>query len=228
VSFVRPTRWLALLVMLLVTAGVHAQSTRPAPPPPVKGKFEGESLNRATGSGGKAESSTTKPAAPSTGLETVRVVAALALVIVVIFLLRWIAQQFFGMPSAKKTSRAVQVLGRSMISPKQQVLLLQVGKRVIVVGDSGGQMNPLAQITDPDEIAELAGKVQEDKAISSSKSFGSLFGKAQTKFDEPEANEKPAAGTPDDLDPALANTQAELSGLMEKVRRVAAGINKPS
>lgn len=226
-SLARPTQWLALLVMLLVTAGVHAQSTKPAAPP-VKGKFEAVTINRATESGSKAESSTTKPVAPSTAMETFRVVAALVLVIVVIFLLRWIAQQFFGMPSARKSSRAVQVLGRSMISPKQQVLLLQVGKRVIVVGDSGGQMSPLAQITDPDEIAELAGKVQEDKTASSSKSFGSLFGKAQTKFDEPVAAEKPAADGPDGLDPALATTQAELSGLMEKVRRVAAGMNKPS
>jgi flagellar biogenesis protein FliO len=224
----RPTAWLACLVMLLVTAGVHAQATKPAPPPAVKGRFEGETLNRATGSAAKGESATTKAAAPSTGIETFRVIAALALVIVVIFLLRWIAQQFFGLPSARKSSRAVQVLGRSIISPKQQVLLLQVGKRVIVVGDCGGQMNALAQITDPDEIAELSGKVQEDKAASTTKSFGNIFGKAQTKFDEAEEAPKQMSTSSDDVDPALATTQAELSGLMDKVRSVAAGMKKPS
>lgn len=225
---VRPTGWLTLLVMLWVTAGVSAQTTAPAaPPPPVKGKYDGESLKRTAGNASGAAQSTTRPAPTSTGFETVRVVFALGLVIVVIFLLRWIAQQFFGMPSIRKSSRAVQVLGRSMVSPKQQVLLLQVGRRVIVVGDCGGQMSALAQITDPDEIAELAGKIQEDNAASSTRTFGSLFGKAQATFEEPEEVEKKPAGDGSDLDPALATTRAELSGLMEKVRSVARGMKRP-
>ena len=229
-SIARLAGWLtACVVMLCATAGVYAQTTKPAaPPPPVAvGQFDKQSIERPAGTPvSKKDLTTVKPTTPSSGMDTFRVIAALAMVIVVIFLLRWIAQQFFGMPTAKKSSRAVQVLSRSMISPKQQVLLVQVGRRVIVVGDTGGQMSPLAQITDADEIAELVGQLREDKTTTTAKSFGNIFGRAQTKFEEPDEPEVKREEGPDDLDPALATTQAELSGLMEKVRSVAAGLKR--
>jgi flagellar biogenesis protein FliO len=220
---------MACVVMFCATAGVYAQTTKPAAPPPpaAVGHFDKQTIERPAGTTtAKKDPAAVKPATPASGMDTFRVLAALAMVIVVIFLLRWIAQQFFGMPTAKKSSRAVQVLSRSMISPKQQVLLVQVGRRVIVVGDNSGQMSPLAQITDADEIAELVGQLREDKTTASAKSFGNIFGRAQTKFEEPDEREDKREERPDDLDPALATTHAELSGLMDKVRSVAQGMRR--
>ena len=51
----------------------------------------------------------------------------------------------------------VRVLSRTPVTPKQQVLLVQVGRRVLVVADNGTQMNPLSEITDPDEVAAAGG-----------------------------------------------------------------------
>jgi len=52
----------------------------------------------------------------------------------------------------------VQVLGRSYIGPKQSVVLLKVGSKVLVVGVSAQNMTTLAEINDPSEIAELGFK----------------------------------------------------------------------
>jgi flagellar biogenesis protein FliO len=230
VSIARLSAWLvACVVMFCATAGVSAQTTKPvAPSPPAAvGHFDKQTIERPAGTTiAKRDAAAVKPTTSSSGMDTFRVLAALAMVIVVIFLLRWIAQQFFGMPTAKKSSRAVQVLSRSMISPKQQVLLVQVGRRVIVVGDTGGQMSPLAQITDADEIAELVGQLREDKTTATAKSFGNIFGRAQTTFEENDVPEEKREEGPEDLDPALATTQAELSGLMERVRSVARGMKR--
>jgi flagellar biogenesis protein FliO len=220
--------WLKLIVLLCAMSPVYAQATKPAVailPPATQptGQHEKQAIQRAASAASTKPSTGSKTVPPiSTGLDTTRVVLSLVLVIGVIFLLRWIAQQFFGAPSTKKSSRAVQVLSRSMITPKQHVLLLQVGRRVIVVGDSGTQMNPLCEITDADEIASLVGQLRQDKADPVSRAFGTFFGKAEKDYSADAAEDRPpaAAGNDPDLDPALATTQAELSGLIDKVRSV--------
>nr|MBA3273479.1 flagellar biosynthetic protein FliO [Chthoniobacterales bacterium] len=99
-----------------------------------------------------SSSATTQPGAgtaavrPNTGLDVKRVSYSLAIVICLILALRWGGRLLFPGAKAFRPSRAVQVLSRNIISPKQQVIVLQVGRRVVVVGDSGAQMNPLCEI----------------------------------------------------------------------------------
>ena len=111
----------------------------------------------------------------------------------------------------------MRVISRLVVAPKQQVLLLQVGKRVLVVGDCGTQMSELSEITDPDEISSLVGQIEQDKGSSQAGAFGALFGRAQKPF-ETSADEKPPATSL----PAPAQTDStsngEIAGLMEKVR----------
>lgn len=223
-----------MVLLLCTTGGVFAQSTQPAGPPPstqpvATSAFEKKTLQRPAGAVRTDPAVANKPTVPtSPAMGTLRVVMALALVIVVIFLLRWIAQQYFGAPSAKKTSQAVQVLSRSMISPKQQIVLLQVGRRVLIVGDAGGQMNSLAEITDQDEIAALVTQLRHDKQDPVTRAFSGIFRRAQTDFDTEDREQpaRPPAAADPELDPALATTQAELSGLMDKVRDVARNMGR--
>ncbi len=222
--------WLTIVAILCAVSQAHAQSSRPAgvalePTTAPVGLHEKQLIQRpATVGNSTTTPAAAKPIVPtSTGMDTTRVVLALVLVIAIIFLLRWIAQQFFGAPSAKRSSRAVQVLSRSMVGPRQHVLLLQVGQRVIVVGDTGGQMNPLAEIKDPDEIAALIGQLRQDKADPVSRAFGTFFGKAEKEYDDEPAKGDSREST---VDPDLATTQAELSGLIDKVRSVSKQIGR--
>src|SRR4029077_6101766 len=89
---------------------------------------------------------------------------------------------------------AVQVLSRSPLTPRQQVVLLKVGRRVLVVADNGSQMNSLCQITDPDEVAGLVGQLRSEKGSGAGQgagagAFGGLFGRSRKSF---------AAGSDDD------------------------------
>jgi hypothetical protein len=93
-------------------------------------------------------------------------------------------------------------------------------------------MNPLCEITDPDEVAELVGRIREDAREPIGKAFSTMFSRAGSSYEPAAASDESAgAGTPvvasggrdgrlDDgpEDPALAGTRQELSGLMEKVR----------
>lgn len=151
--------------------------------------------------------------APSQGLEYSRVVGALAIVVALIFALRWATRWILKLPGSRGSIRAVRVLGRTVISAKQQVMLLQVGRRIVVVGDCAGQMHPLAEITDPDEVASLLGQMSEEPAEP--KAFGNLFTRSRRSFDEP----APAPALIDEPDEAeVTSAREEISGLMQKVR----------
>ena len=181
-----------------------------------------------------------KPVAPPpAGFGLRKVALSLGAVLGLIFLLYWLIRQVFPAVAASRSSQAVRVLSRSVLAPKQQVLLLQVGKRVIVVGDSGTQMNPLAQIDDPDEIAALVGQIEAEKRPLAP-AFGGFFGKAKSSFDALESDPKPEAADAradeeDDEEseperpPAelgLSTARGELSGLMDKVKELSQQFRK--
>jgi len=162
-------------------------------------------------------------AAQPTGMDYPRVVAALALVIAMIFLLRWCSRFFFRGATRRGGSRAVEVLARSAVSPRQQVMLLRVGRRIIVVGESGAQMNTLCEIADSDEVAALVGQLRDQSTPPATKAFGALFGRSRRRFDEPDdQTESPAPPLVEpEEEPAERSTRQELSGLRERVRLLA-------
>ncbi len=168
---------------------------------------------------------------PATGrFDTTRVVLSLTIVLTLIFALRWLSQRLFGKTVASRSSRAVQVLSRNVISPKQQLLVVQVGRRLVVVGDCGQQMNPLCEITDPDEMAALIGQLHEEKREPAGIAFGSIFGRAGSAFEKETEPQRPVDVADEEEDSAddstegptgpshVQGTRDELSGLMDKVR----------
>jgi flagellar biogenesis protein FliO len=165
------------------------------------------------------------------GFDSGRVTTALAVVVILILLLRWGAKRFFGVAAVGRSSRAVQVMARTPVSPRQQLMVLRVGRRLLVVADGGSQMNTLSEITDPDEVAALVGQLQGEHGERAGKGFGSLFSKMRGQYEAPEAENEdaepsvaPQGGRFAEHDeeqadhPAVASTRQELSGLMDKVR----------
>ena len=171
------------------------------------------------------------PKDSTSSLQTPRVALALAAVITLILLLRVGAKRFLNLPGGQRSTSAVQVLSRTILAPRQNVVLLKVGKRIIVVGESGGQMSSLGDIADPDEVASLVGHIREEKLTVSAKAFGALFRRAKDDLEEaPELEvSQPApisdqfAQTPED--PEVASTREEISDLMQKVRGLSRQFN---
>jgi flagellar biogenesis protein FliO len=119
---------------------------------------------------------------PQSGLDTTRVVASLAVVLGLIFALKHFGKRMVGPRPGVGPAGVVQVLTRQPLGPRQQVVLLRVGRRVIVVADAAGKMSPLSEITDADEVAALVGQVQQDRPASATKAFGTLLGRANDLF----------------------------------------------
>jgi flagellar biogenesis protein FliO len=152
-----------------------------------------------------------------------RLVFALAVVLGAMYVTHQVWKRL-GMPgSANRTAGSLQVLSRLNLSPRQQLVLVRVGRRVVLVGNSGTQMNSLCEISDPEEAAGLLGLAAAERDESVSASFNSVLGGEEKRFDE-QSNidlQIPAAdGEPATEEQALASTRDELSDMMDKVRNL--------
>ncbi len=225
-------KWFTVAIMgvlLACTTLVSAQTTRPAVSIP-QGKYENDAISLGS-LNGAGRSSTTQPTlslvAPAQ-LDLWRVALALAIVLSLIFTMRWAGRKFFPSAGVPRTSGAMKILSRLIISPKQQLLMIQVGRRIVVVGDAAGQMSPLSEITDPDEAAALMLQLAEEKSQTTMKGFGSLFQRAEVTFDEKtlEAEEKPpVVDAPPAADPAIESARGEIGELADKIRHLSAQFN---
>lgn len=225
-------RILRLLLVVLLMAAAHAaradapaaaNTASPTAIPPLPKTALGEEAVRNSTDTPSNLLTRGAPAQPQ-GLDYPRVLAALGIVIGLIFVLRWFGRLFFPAAAGRGRSRAVEVLSRSPLSPKQQVMLLRVGQRLLVVGDSGSQMNALCEITDPDEVAALVGQLRDEKLPIPSRAFGSLFGRSRQAFDPDEAARGAAQNElrePEEADAPVATAREELNGLRDRVRLLA-------
>jgi flagellar protein FliO/FliZ len=205
--------------VLLAFACFPAAAESASSPSP-SGPFEQMTIRRSAGS---AAPSGTQPAGSSAvnpgRWDLSKIPLSLAGVILLILVMRWLGKRLIPGAGHSKASSAVQILVRSTIGPRQQLMLVQVGRRLVLVGSGGAEMNPLCQIEDPAEVAELLGQIQGEKRAGL-KNFSAIFGRAEKAYEEPEPEAAPSmeSGEPP---PTPQETREELSGLMERVRRIA-------
>jgi flagellar biogenesis protein FliO len=223
----RTVTLLALLAVALFARAADAQTSRPS-----KASASGMDAASASSTIIRRPSDsvpTTRPAGATratSAFDTRRVALSLLIVLTLIFALRYLSQRLFGRTVAGRASRAVQVLSRNVISPKQQLLVVRVGRRLVVVGDCGQQMNTLCEITDPDEMAALVGQIEGERRDTKGSPFGAIFGRAGSEFEKDSEPPRPVnvadVGDDDEGDSTgpsnVADTRDELSGLMDKVR----------
>jgi flagellar biogenesis protein FliO len=164
-----------------------------------------------------------------------RVVGALGVVLGCIFIVRWAGKKFLGLQATGAAGGPVQVLSRTTVSPRQQLMLIQVGRRIVLVANCGVQMNALCEISDAEEVAALAGELQQRRRTSATSAFLSIFGKAGAKF---EAEQQQAIAAPEleteeepsrePLVPELATTRQEMRGLLDRVHKLSQHYHRTS
>lgn len=208
------------IASLLSVGFAAAQSTLPAA---AASEYDRKPIRRDAAAPATQSAGVRDVALPGASFDTTRVLLALGAVLSLIFLSRYALKQMFPGAAAARAGSAVRVLSRAPLSPKQQVLLLQVGRRVIVVGDCGTQMSALAEIHDGEEIAALLAEIDSQKSGSVSK-FATVFGNARQTFEEPQQDADEEAPPPD---LGLAAARGEIQGLMDRVRGIAQKIRQP-
>jgi flagellar biogenesis protein FliO len=226
-------RWLLSLILALLAMPAAARAAEPATQPAaVEGPISAyEAIAIRSNRTPDAAAALNRPTSAArtnsdSSFGMTRVMFSLSIVLAAIFGLKWAGNKFFGLPRGGNSGEVIQVLARSMVAPRQQLMLVQVGRRVLLVANSGAQMNCLSEIKDAEEVAELVGQLGRKSSPPSA--FSSIIGRAGAQFKDAQSESEPeVAETEETLpDPALATTREEIGGLMQKVRALSRAYGK--
>ncbi len=88
-----------------------------------------------------------------------RTLGALAVVAGLILAVRWFLRRW-GASGPAGQAGPMEVLARASVAPRQQLLLVRLGKRLVLIGASGGAMTTLAEVSDQAEVDELMRSVK--------------------------------------------------------------------
>ncbi len=109
----------------------------------------------------------------------------LVIVLGILMLLCWIVRRWN--PSVRAAESGVlRTAARVGVGPKQQIVLVQLGRRYVLVGVCGDGMRVLSEIDDPDEVAELAARTGTSLARGAGAFDHQLLEQA-SNFVEPES-----------------------------------------
>jgi flagellar biogenesis protein FliO len=144
---------------------------------------------------------------------TLALLGVVGLIVAMKIAVRWL----WPGAGAQRASRSVRVLARTPINSRSSLVLVQVGKRLVVVGDSATQLSPICEITDPDEVAAMLGAIQTERLGAASRRFALKLGKAEAEFESPDD---------DDDDETIASEvppENPVSGSNERMDRLRSG-----
>lgn len=136
--------------------------------------------------------------------------AALGAVLALIAVLTVLARRY--VPSARPVAGGVlRVVGRVPVGAKQSAALLQVGRRLVLVGIGPEGLRTLSEITDAEETALILGKT----ASPPQERFDNLLAEELDEYDA-SAEDAPAPAEP--AREALSATRGQLDSLRSRIR----------
>ena len=119
--------------------------------------------------------------AESIGWLLMKVVLYLLLVLGLLYASAWMVRRFLPARQALMGHSAITVLGRSHLSTRMQIYLVQVGSQILVIGVTADQMTTLSTITDPEDVKSILGA--SEPAPGAGKGFEGLFKKAVSQYE---------------------------------------------
>lgn len=150
-----------------------------------------------------------------------KTILALAFVVGLMLAGRQLMLRWMGRPATVNKSRAVEVLSRVSVGPKQHVVLLRMGNRILVVADSAGQMRPLANIDEPEEVASILKNVTTSRPSSISQGFGQMLGRFDQEYDEQDDSVRISEEGQDTAEFQVDKTRDQINGLLARVKAMA-------
>ena len=183
-----------------------------------EGQFERDPIRRNGGSGGAVPGTPRSSGGTSGSSEIGRVLIGLTVVILLFLAMVTLGKKVAPGAVGTQASGALKVLLKSPVAPRQQLMLVQVGRRIVLVGNGGGEMNPLCQIEDPGEVAALLAQIEEDKSASP-RNFLAMFGKANAKYTpSPEVDDEEDGD--EEAEMRRASTDEDLGGIAARIQGI--------
>ncbi len=141
---------------------------------------------------------------------------ALGLVVALILLVRWLITRVSGAAGGVGVGGVVEVLGRQMIGPRMHLVFLRVGDRIVIASQSAAGLQPLTELTDPQEAAIFLSRLQASRPASISQGFKQLLGRFETQHEGDDSGDGEA-------DEPVSRARDEVTGLLARLRAMKGG-----
>ncbi|MCE9591841.1 MAG: flagellar biosynthetic protein FliO [Planctomycetes bacterium] len=153
-----------------------------APLPPVPATDAKESLPLGSGHASPRAPGGANPTATPLSAWFTNTLIALVVVIGAVFLLRSILTKLTGRSPVASNRHVLEVLARVGVASKSHVLLVKLGRRILVVGESPSGLNTLADIDDAEEVAAILQTVNARKAGSATAGFAQTMDRFDSEY----------------------------------------------
>ncbi len=119
----------------------------------------------------------------SSGRALLTVVSSLAVVLAVFFAFVWITRSAAPKGMAPLAKEVVESLGRAPLLGRQQMQLIRIGNKLVLLSVTPTGADALTEITDPEEVDRLAGLCRQGQAGSITESFRQVLNQATAEPD---------------------------------------------
>ena len=99
------------------------------------------------------------------------VFGSLVIVLIAFFVLAWISRNAAPQGMAPRPSEVFESLGRAPLSNRQQLQLIRVGNKLVLLGVNASGTDTLTEITEPEEVDRLAGLCRQNQPGSITATF---------------------------------------------------------
>lgn len=146
-----------------------------------------------------------------------RTLGALAAVLALIAFVAWGYRQLSNQPGFPLAGRfrrpnAIEILARQNITPRQSIVLIRVGPRIVLVGQSPDRLAALDVIADHQLAAQIAGDLNTGKAKATDDDFADCFSNEKKQYNDQNNTDEPPAHL------RVANTQDQVRSTLERVK----------
>lgn len=119
------------------------------------------------------------------------------------------------MPSQKFAvgSDVLRIVARTPIGPKQQLMLVKLGRRLVLLGLSPERINALTTVEDADQVALLLGEAASGRPDSMAQAFATSMNQESAAYGVDVADVSDEDVT--------ESTRGHVQGLLQKVRKMA-------
>jgi flagellar biogenesis protein FliO len=157
----RPGAVPVALPIEVTVAAPEIERAESAPAVVVSPPQEGLALGRPEDAGASAgPPKRTRSFDPRVG-EIARVAGALGAVLALLLLTRFMLRRMAGpLAGGRRPSGVLEVLARYPVARAQQLVLLKMSGRIVLLHQSKAGMTALSEVTDPDEVAQLLARVE--------------------------------------------------------------------
>jgi flagellar biogenesis protein FliO len=131
--------------------------------------------------------------------------------------LRWLRKRGIGVSFGGSDS-AVQVLNRGYLAGKHQMVLVRFGERILLLGVTPQSINVLSEISNPEEAAQVLGRLAGAKAGSASRDFQQAITEAADEYVEPGAAAVPELVVHTPSQEQIGQIRGEIRGLLSKMQ----------